>query len=52
MDMVELVWVTILSLYGQQQREKLAAEFDSAHVSEVVPQVCDLLVGWEGVYKE
>ncbi len=49
-DAVELVWVTILSMYGQQQREKLAEQATAAGIEGVpVTQMSVPLPGADGL---
>ena len=48
-DAVELVWVTILSMYGQQQRDKLAAQAAAAGIEgPAVTQMSVPLPGADG----
>lgn len=48
-DAVELVWVTILSMYGQQQRDKLAAQAAAVGIEGVpVTQMSVPLPGADG----
>lgn len=39
--MVELLWATVLSLYGQQRRQRVAAQMEAAG-AEAVGQVRDV----------